>query len=87
MNERFYSTTGKRLRLLRTELGLKQGEVAEAAGIRHPYLSELEGDKARPTGEVLAKLADALGTSTDFLLLRTDNPLPPVGAEMEPIYA
>lgn len=87
MNERFFDTTGKRIRLLRTELAMKQGDVAEAAGIRHSYMSVIEGDKARPTAETIAKLADVLGTSTDFLLLRTNSPHPIPASEMEPIHA
>lgn len=77
MDSRFHNTTGKRAQLLRKDLGLKQGEVAEMVGIRHPYMSEIESDKANPTGEVLAKLAQALGTTTDYLLMLTDDPTRP----------
>lgn len=73
MDSRFNNTLGKRTRLLRMDLNLKQGELAERIGIRHSYMSGIENDKANPTGEVLAKLADALGTSTDYLLLLTDD--------------
>lgn len=78
---RFSNTTGKRAKLLRMDQGLKQGDVAERVGIRHPYLSEIENDKAYPSGEVIAKLAQALGTTTDYLLLLTDNPEQPKDAE------
>lgn len=87
MDTRFFDTTGKRLRLLRMERGLKQGDVARLVGIRHAYMSEIENDKARPSGEVIATLADVLHTSTDFLLLRTNDPGFPAPAELEPAYA
>lgn len=78
---RFSNTTGKRAKLLRMDLGLRQGDVAEMVGIRHPYLSEIESDKARPTADVIAKLAQALHTTTDYLLLLTDDPKVPQDAE------
>ena len=77
MDSRFTSTFGKRARLLRQDLGVKQGEVAEQVGVRQSYMSEIEGDKAYPTGEIIAKLARALNTTTDYLLLLTDNPSSP----------
>lgn len=71
------NTTGKRIRILRNDLDLTQTEVArqmEKIGtkINASYLSTLEGSEKIPSGEVLRGLAQVLGTTTDYLLLLTD---------------
>lgn len=77
MDQRFYNTTGKRLVLLRDDLGLDQGVVAQRTGIRQSYLSQIEHDRANPSAEIMARLAKELDTTTDFLLLLTDDPAKP----------
>lgn len=76
------STTGKRLRVLRRDLDLTQAELARQLGllgvkINPSYISVLEGTDRPPSGEVLAGLARVLHTTTDYLLLLTDDPLIP----------
>ncbi|MFH0766435.1 MAG: helix-turn-helix transcriptional regulator, partial [Calditrichota bacterium] len=46
-----------RLKQLRREQGLSQGELADAAGINRSYLSMVENDRSSPTMEVVQKLA------------------------------
>lgn len=47
--------------------------LSKKTGIDQGYLSRLErGEKSNPSSEVLAKLADVLGVTTDYLLGRTD---------------
>jgi transcriptional regulator with XRE-family HTH domain len=66
---------GGRLKQLRSELGLTQAEVARRAGVSAPYLSELEGGHGRrPSGEVLLRLAEALGVTIAELLGRELRP-------------
>ena len=44
-------------------LGLSQGELAERSGVHRTYVSDLERGARNPTVEIVAKLAQALGTS------------------------
>lgn len=76
------NTTGKRIRLLRGDLDLTQEELTrqvEKLGVQvgRSYLSILERSDKVPSGEVLAGLARVLRTTTDYLLLLTDDPLIP----------
>lgn len=53
--------TGTRLRERRLAAGLRQANVAAAAGISASYLNLIEHDRRRVTPEVLDRLAEALG--------------------------
>lgn len=76
---RFNDTLGKRVRLLRQyhnlnqehliDLMLQQSNVRVGQG----YISDIERDRADPTWRVVAALAKALGTTTDYLTLLTDD--------------
>ncbi|MBL0387279.1 tetratricopeptide repeat protein [Tumebacillus sp. ITR2] len=60
-------TFGQRLRLLRMKKGLTQTQLAE--GICTPsMLSQVEGDKARPSYHILGKLAEKLEIPVDELI-------------------
>lgn len=75
-------TTGQRIFWLRKFVKkLAQRDLAEQAEVARGYLSEVEADKKAPSLSLLLKVADALDTTTDFLLLRTDNPALPDDAE------
>ena len=63
-----YSQIGKRIALRRKELGLKQTEVCERAGINDKYLSCIERATSIPSLEVIMKLALALDTTPDTFL-------------------
>lgn len=52
---------GTRLRERRLALKLRQGDVAMAAGMSASYLNLIEHDRRRATGDVLVRLAEALG--------------------------
>lgn len=67
---------GDRVRQLRKTLGLSQEELAEAVAIDQTQISDYERSKGNPTASSLVGLADALGTSADYLLGRTDDPTP-----------
>ena len=60
------STLGARLRQLRVSAGLTQSELA-ADRCSKEYLSQIERGKTRPTGEMLAWLAERLGVDASFL--------------------
>lgn len=60
---------GDRLRTLRKERGLTLDQLAEQSGSSKSYIWELENkNPPRPSAEKLAKIADKLGTTIDFLL-------------------
>ena len=64
-----YSQIGKRIAQRRKELGLKQVEVCERAGINDKYLSCIERATSIPSLEVVMKLALALETTPDTFLI------------------
>lgn len=76
------TTFGKRLRWLRIERGIDQKELTKALAFRgvdigQSYISTLERSENRmPTGQVIAGLALELQTTSDYLLLLSDNPFP-----------
>ncbi|GGW21198.1 XRE family transcriptional regulator [Gemmobacter lanyuensis] len=59
--------TGTRVRERRLALGLRQADVARAAGISASYLNLIEHNRRRITGEALDRLAQALGVETGAL--------------------
>jgi len=59
---------GKRIQKLRKENGLSQTDLAGKIGVSYAQLSRYEIKGAQPPAEVLNKMADALGTSVDFLI-------------------
>src|SRR5919197_2232294 len=60
------ASLGARLRQLRVSAGLTQSELAGDRCSKE-YLSQIERGKTRPTGEMLAWLADRLGVDASFL--------------------
>ena len=57
------------LRVWREHRGLTQQQVAEAAGISKPYLSQLESGQRKGTTEVLQAIAKVLNVSLDDLVM------------------
>ncbi|MFA6368869.1 MAG: helix-turn-helix transcriptional regulator [Candidatus Shapirobacteria bacterium] len=59
---------GKKLKMARKKLNLKQSEVAEKADISVNYYARIERDEENPTLETLKKICQALKVkSTDIL--------------------
>jgi transcriptional regulator with XRE-family HTH domain len=52
-----------RLKEIRTEKNLSQGQLARMSGVSQAYISDLEANRANPTITVAIKLANALGVS------------------------
>lgn len=66
---------GSRIRDLRLRRGLEPIDLAYHAGISEGYVYRIEGKNPPNVGaEIIAKLAEVLGTSADYLLGRTDDP-------------
>lgn len=59
---------GKRLRLLREELNLKQTELAEQLKINRVTYNRYETGEREPDLETLKKIANFFNVSTDYLL-------------------
>jgi len=59
---------GKKLKMARKKLNLKQSEVAKKADISVNYYARIERDEENPTLETLKKICQALKVkSTDIL--------------------
>ena len=69
-----YSLIGKRIARRRKQLGLKQSEVEERAGIGDKYLSNIERAISIPSTEVIMRLAIALETTPDEFLVGAVRP-------------
>ena len=69
---------GERLRKLRRQRKLTQGQLSTYSQVSQPTISQLESGQIQDiTGEMLARLAQALDTTTDYLLGLTDDPRRP----------
>jgi transcriptional regulator with XRE-family HTH domain len=78
MTNKYLDTFGKRVRILRQERGWRQQDLVDAlqdvgAAIGRTYVSEWERTEKTPTGDIVAALARVLDTTTDYLLLLTDD--------------
>lgn len=59
---------GRRVRLKRQALGLKQLELANELSVTPQHISQIELGRATPSLELVIALSRALGVSTDYLL-------------------
>lgn len=67
MKDDLSTTLGQRLREVRERAGLSLREVAKAAKVSAPFLSDVELGRRFPTNETLALIAKKLGASADDL--------------------
>ena len=58
----------ERLKKIRIEKGFSKKELAEATGVHYSQIGRYENKGAQPSADVLAKIANALEISTDFLM-------------------
>ena len=68
------SIIGDRLKQLRLEKKLTLRELGRLMNNSHSFISDIESGRSDPSVQTLNALADVLGTTTDYLLGRTDNP-------------
>jgi transcriptional regulator with XRE-family HTH domain len=59
---------GQRIRRRRQALKLTQQQVVKSLGLTSQHLSAIEQDKRAPSLNTLAKLAEELGVSIDYLV-------------------
>lgn len=69
-------TLGGRIKNLREKKNIKQKDLAQFSGLTIVQLSRYETDDRKPDPEALKNIADALDTSVDYLLGRTNDPSP-----------
>lgn len=62
---------GARLKVARTKKGLSQTELAQAVGIHYTQVGRYENKGATPAADVLARIANELNVSTDYLVSGT----------------
>ena len=67
------STFSERLAKLMALRGLTQKELAAKANITESAISYYVKGLRTPSGEILARIAETLSTTTDYLLGRTDD--------------
>ncbi|WP_309119200.1 helix-turn-helix transcriptional regulator [Paenibacillus sp.] len=70
------TTTGQRIKALRTKYGYTQDAMAERLGMNRANFSNYERDVATPPADTLSKIADLLHTTSDYLLGRTEDASP-----------
>ncbi|GAH92475.1 unnamed protein product [marine sediment metagenome] len=61
-------TVGQRMRTRRQALKLTQQELAKGTGLSPQHISAIEQDKRSPSLPSLAKLAEELGVTIDYLV-------------------
>ena len=58
---------GQRVRILRTQAGLTQQELADRAGLQRTHIGRIEGGKYAVNIETLQAIAEALGMTVDII--------------------
>lgn len=59
---------GARLKELRQQKKMSQGDLAQLVGLQYAHISRYENGGSMPSAEMLMKLSTALGVTTDYLL-------------------
>lgn len=68
--------TGRRLRILRTDMNISQKDLAKNVGLSGQIISNIERGYTEVTSEQAAKLARFFQVSTDYLLNSTPPEVP-----------
>jgi transcriptional regulator with XRE-family HTH domain len=58
----------QRLKQLRTEKGISKGDLAGLVGVHYSQIGRYEEKGATPSADIMAKISNALGVSSDFLM-------------------
>lgn len=59
---------GENLKRIRTKKDISQGDIAKELGVDRGFISTIENGKTNPTLATIAKLAKAVGVTTNELL-------------------
>ena len=66
--KRMIMTIGDRIKALRKEQKLTQSDLAAKVDLSYIQIGRYEQQKSKPSSDVVRRLADALGTTADFLM-------------------
>lgn len=66
-------TVGERIKEQRTQKKLTQTDLAKIVGLTYIQIGRYETGKSNPSADVLNRLAQALDTTTDFLMKGTQD--------------
>lgn len=64
---------GGRIRQLLKKRDMREYELANAIGVRDVSVSRYVTGERMPKANIVARMADALNTTTDYILGRTDD--------------
>lgn len=76
MSEDLKNILGKRIKLQRQKLKIRNIDIAEKLGVNKSTVSNWIIGHRTPESQTLSNLAEVLNTSVDYLTGKTDNPLP-----------
>ena len=63
------ATIGENIKKYHNKLGLTQDDLVRKSGVKHTTLTKIEGDFVqKPSVQVIAKIAKALGVSIEELI-------------------
>src|SRR5690554_5637414 len=68
------ATLGQRIKQLRENKDMSQIELGKLINVGNTTVSQWQSDKRSPDVPTIKRLADIFGTSSDYLLGRTDDP-------------
>jgi len=68
MKPRRETDFARRLRELRHKRGLSQTDLGKKVGVHYTHIGRYEAGRASPAADTLKALADALGSTTDYLM-------------------
>lgn len=72
-----------RVEALKTRLKLSNREISESVGVQENTVWRWISGKSQPASIHLSKLAEVLGTSSDYLLGNSDDPTPPKRSQVD----
>ncbi len=64
---------GKKLRACREDKGFSQSKLAQEVGLHHSIIGRYERDEAKPTIDIVKRMANTLGTTVGYLLGETED--------------
>jgi transcriptional regulator with XRE-family HTH domain len=59
---------GNNLKRIRNKKAITQGDIARSLGVSRGFVSNIENGKTNPTLATIARLANAIGVTSDELL-------------------
>jgi transcriptional regulator with XRE-family HTH domain len=80
----FMATFGERLKLLREQKDLSQEALGKIFHLTQSIIAHYEAGRKQPSQQTLRKFADFFNVSVDYLLGRTDDPIPSRNEKMPP---